>query len=184
MTRWVWIVSVRLSFFHAGLLTSSISLAQSPAVAILRPAPVSLNCPVEVKVSREVPGRLLLLHEGFEQAAQTRSGPSEPATSVRLSITNPTRVSITAVDILIHGSSSSGWRIENAHTGVAQPFEIGRSFSLLFKIKAMTDASTQIEAPGFSTVGQVDITSVTFENGSSWHESAKTSCHATPGFSL
>ena len=166
------------AFSFALVLGSMTLLAQSsgrdskqPAVA--RVVPGSLNCPVDMQAQRQVGvGELQKLPLSTDQ-------PAGPAQEIRLTLTNPTFAKIIGVQITAYGLDSKG-QLSPAQTAAAESSTINKTVDLKLNVDPKSVAFTDLLLPGFTSVTLINVDSIHYAGGSTWHPSALHTCHVVP----
>lgn len=166
------------AFSFALVLGSMTLLAQnsgrdSKQPAVARVVPGSINCPVDMQAQRQVGvGELQKLPLSTDQ-------PAGPAQEIRLTLTNPTFAKIIGVQITAYGLNSKG-QLSPARATADDSSAINKSFDLKIKVDPESEASVDLSLPGFTSVTLINVDSIHYAGGSTWHPSALHTCHVVP----
>jgi hypothetical protein len=132
------------------------------------------NCPVGLQVERR-PG----LSEQRNAQGPTINRRVEPGVlyqRLHLIMTNLLSRDITSAEITAHGFSDKSRTIllSNAAPDLAKPVNVA------LDVKGMGRASSDLALSHFTAVTSIDVDSVTYADGSTWHASSPGACSVTP----
>ncbi len=157
------------------ILASPALLIASPAQSdvVLRPVPIGSGCPITLSVQRTSPTEIV---NASEAALHQRSQ------RIRLAFDPLGTSGIRRAEVIVHASSSTP-HVLPAATVSSVP-ELERNFDLSGTTPfGLHEKSLWLD--GVGSVLFVDLTSITYMDGSTWHRSAGTVCRAVPnGFTL
>jgi hypothetical protein len=130
------------------------------------------KCPVGLKVERS---------SGLFAYKNAKSGPADDAdqrTSQRLDfrMTNLLPQEIVNAEITAHGFRYE-WRVIR----VAAPTpDLWKTMDVALDVKGNSSTSRELSFAHFSTVSTIDVNSVTYADGSTWHASSPGQCSVAP----
>jgi hypothetical protein len=81
--------------------------------------------------------------------------------------------------LTIHGYSSKG-RVAQAESTHGDGFDVIRTITVPFTSGKDGSASAEFLVPGVTAVGRIDLTSLTYTDGSTWSVAADVSCRVSP----
>lgn len=153
--------------------------AQSPASgsgAILIAPPSSLNCPIGISVERRSQSEVARIR----QDAKPKFAPGQ---GLDLIFRNSAHPAINAVDLTVHAYSLQSRPIPAAAATLSGGNMVTRTFHL-HPSSERTTPHSNIWVSDISTIGWIELTSIEYSDGTSWHQSAESRCSATPGVML
>jgi hypothetical protein len=159
--------ALSLALLLGSLTLSAQSHAQKPSdPAVLQLVPLQNSCPIDMRAQQGTNGTMLSVEN---------ARPKGLAQLLHLTVTNSKPVGIVAAEITVHGFTAKGrampalsWRSDSA--------EATKTFDLRLSVDAKQDASTDLWVRAFTAISFIELNSVTYSNGSSWHSSPKTTC--------
>lgn len=166
------------AFSFALVLGSMTLLAQSSGrentqATVARVVPSSSNCPVEMQAQRQMGvGDLQKLPLSTDQ-------PAGPAQELHLILTNSTFAKIVGVQITAYGLNSKG-QLSPARTAAAESSTIHKTVDLKLNVDPKSEAFTDLLLAGFTSVTVINVDSIHYAGGSTWHPSALHTCQAVP----
>jgi hypothetical protein len=158
----------RLSASLLFLFTGAFAFAQISPTTFTLQSPDTSGCPVGFSASRRAAGQIM-------SASDARQAGPGQGLHLTLQHTLP-GPAIDSVEIIVYGVSSkarvlpAGPRPED----ISKTFELRRSADS----SALTEADVWMHQVGSLT--SVDLISVTYANGTTWHASANLKCRAIP----
>jgi hypothetical protein len=139
-------------------------------LAAARVAHISTNCPVGMRAQRQIGEGMLAFSDNRYKGVAQR---------LHLTLNNPEFREIVGVQITVHGLNSKG-RLSQAQTAPADSSEIEKIIDLKLKIDGKSDTSTDLFLPAFTSVRSIDLNSINYAGGSTWHSSILHGCHVFP----
>jgi len=151
-------------------LLGSTALSQTPGKQFSSQA-LQGNCPVEIKASFNRAGKIVPVAPDVKG----RSTSDEPRLQIALS--NP-KTGIAAARVTVHGFPVGG-RVEPAVLYLPNdPAEITKTIAFDQTVEVGQSSSFDVALPNFSTVTSIDLDSVTYTDGSTWHPEKRKYCRA------
>ncbi len=128
------------------------------------------NCPVELKASLNVPGKIVPVQKGRSTGDEQR---------LKITLGNP-QSELVAAQITVHGFPV-GVRLDPAVAYFpSDSAEIRKTIVFDHAVAAGQKVSFDVSVHDFSTVSSIDLDSVTYSDGSRWHPANRKSCKAVP----
>jgi hypothetical protein len=139
----------------------------------------SANCPVGLTAKRGIGyGGTLAIDGGqrkrFGQELQIR-------------LTNWKSAEVAGIRITVHGFagkvgllSTNAVQADSPNSNKADPLEAKKTLDVQMTIGANKEFSTNLWLSGFTAISLIDINSVNYADGSTWHASAQETCHFAP----
>jgi hypothetical protein len=147
----------------------SYSLTFSPMM------PLPSDCPVEVKARLDIPAKVVLI-KGEQPQGITEK--------LQITLNNPKSPGIAAAHMTIRGVPV-GVRFVPAVVYLPDdPAQISKTVAFDRPVAAGQNASIFVGVSDFSAVTSIDLDSVTFADGLSWHPIVRRACSATGRLSL
>lgn len=145
--------------------STSGGLQQSLAIA---PETHSDGCPVGFWAKRS---------SGLRVLRASDSGQSGPTLGLDILLDHRSAPEIQSVEVTVHGVTT---RLRALPAGVSSSDEVTKIFQLQRASgeKGLSDASVRVPKAGALT--RVDLNSVTYTDGSTWHDSKSLRCQAVP----
>ena len=149
------------------LLTSPLCFAQNPAQPAIVTVTTSSDCQVTMRATPD-----------HRLTAVDRDHPA--GYRLHLSLSNLQPTAIVSAEVTIHGSSAKGC-FSQANSGQSNCADLKKTIDLHLKIAPSAEASTDLTLPtDFTAVSLIDLSTVTYANGTTWHSSPTKTCHAAP----
>jgi hypothetical protein len=104
---------------------------------------------------------------------------------IHLILTNPKSAKIAAAKVKAFGLSGKN-RIEQASTnqlGLTNQqaaFDLTRTLDVTFTPEGEKDVATDLILPGFTSVGSIQLESLTYKDGSTWAVAGREACRVAP----
>lgn len=135
--------------------------------------PGSTNCPIDIHAQKNLGvGQLQKLPASNDQ----NRGPGQ---TLHLTLTNSTFSQIVGVRMTAYGHNSQG-QVTPARTAADDSSTIKKTLDLKLKVDPKSDASASILLTGFTAVTYINVDSIRYAGGSTWHPSALQTCHVVP----
>ena len=149
------------------------SLRLLPLVILLGSAAFSQtlpdNCPIEMKARMDSAGKVVPVENGQIEANVQR---------LRITLSSPKSAGIAATQITVYGFPVGG-RIAPAVLYLpSDPAEIRKTFTFDRAVPAGQSATIELWVRDFSTVTSLNLDSVAYADGSSWHPQDHKYCQA------
>jgi hypothetical protein len=132
-----------------------------------RGLPFTSGCPVGFFASRQATGQIMSAGDA-KQAG--------PAQGLHLTLNNPTEPAIESIEITVYGVSSKARVLPAGPTpeDVSKTFELRRSAGS----NSLSDADVWMHNVG--SLSSVDLISITYADGTTWHATENFKCRAIP----
>ncbi len=157
------------------LLCSTVSSAQASGqqlsylLTFSSETPLASDCPVEIKAQLDVPAKVVLIKDGQTQGITQK---------LEITLSNPKSPGIAAAQMSVRGFAV-GIRFAPAVLYFPNdPAEISKTVAFDGPVAAGQNASTYVIVSDFSAVTSIDLDSVTYTNGLSWHPTVRKACSA------
>lgn len=147
----------------------SYSLTFSPTM------PLPSDCPVEIKARLDVPAKVVLIKGGQTQGITEQ---------LQITLNNPKSPGIAAAHMTVRGFPVGGRFAPAVVYLPNDPAQITKTVAFDRPLAAGQHASIFVGVDNFSTVTSIDLDSVTFADGLSWHPTVRKACSAFGGLSL
>jgi hypothetical protein len=168
------IVFLFLSLFV--LLATMAAFGQSTAArtsqpAVLQTLTYSGQCPVNLSAQQGMSGALRTTRSG-----QKDTPPRSVGQQIHLTLANPQPVGITAARIQVRGYTPAGRVFPLAPLSP----DAARSLNLVLTLAPGRDATTDLRLESFSAVTSIELQSVSYADGTTWHADSQTRCQIAP----
>lgn len=112
-----------------------------------------------------------------------QQNPRGPGQRLRLTLAGPRSGQIARATVTVHGMTPKG-RVIEADSSSIRPAnssaEATMTLDLVFTADGEDTVSSDLWAPGFSSVTSIELDSVTYANGSIWKFSNRDMCQVAP----
>jgi hypothetical protein len=138
------------------------------------------ECPVGLHVSH---GTFFLERKTMYGPSNGDVAPSVPYQLLHLTMTNFLSQDIVSAQITVHGFSDK-WRVIPLSNESPAP-DLAKTVDVALNVKGNGHASSDLSLSRLTAVAAIDVNSVTYADGSTWHTSSPGACSVTPdGFML
>jgi hypothetical protein len=133
----------------------------------------SSNCPIEIRAKVEVGV------EGPRGLQRIVSDPGDNEQKLQITLMNSESLVVRQSQITVY-ALPTGIRVEPAvlYSLGANPVEIPKTFTIKRTVQAGESASVGLSIAAASTVTGINLDSLTYADGTSWHPSFRESCQA------
>jgi len=131
------------------------------------------KCPVGLEVERS--GGLVLYNNAKAGPADDVDQPSSQRFDFKM--TNFLPREIVNAEITAHGFSHN-WRALRVSTPTP---DLAKTLDIALDVKGNSSASRKLSFAHFSVIKTIDVNSVTYADGSTWHASSPGACSVAPG---
>jgi hypothetical protein len=159
----------------AGILPLAIMLAATSMFGQSFTLPSRIDpskCPVGLQVERSSG---LFAYENAKAVPADHAAPSSEQW-FDLRMTNFSAREIANAEITAHGFSEK-WRV--MPVSAATP-DFWKTMDVVLNVKGNSSASRELSLGHFSTIRTIDVNSVTYADGSTWHASSPGACSVAP----
>lgn len=132
------------------------------------------GCPVSFRAQHSADGSMIAVRQTRPDANVHQKGPGQ---FLHLIVTNPRSGQVTGATVVLRGFSGKG---RMAQTDQQDSYDLVRTQHVEFSSVPAKEVSTDLYVPGMTSVQLVQITSLTYADGSTWKLDAPGSCRATP----
>ncbi|MGH9616693.1 MAG: hypothetical protein ACRD28_08110 [Acidobacteriaceae bacterium] len=165
--------------FSLALVLSSMTLfAQNSGrykqTAVAPVVPGSTNCPINMSAQKQTGLRAM---RRVSPGAHPK--PQGPAQDLRLSLKNSTFQEIVGLQITAYGFNSKP-QLYLGRTTSANSSTIHKTVDLKLKVDPKSEASINLLLPEFTSVTLLNVDSIHYAGGSTWHPSAVHTCRVVP----
>lgn len=160
------------------LLVTPIAIAQS--VTLNRSDTIGAECPLDIQASHgaTVP---IGMNAGptTDGRALERQAPAVTLhQQIHLTLINLRTHDIVSTQITVHGFSDKWKAIDLAKP--SQGPDLAKTLEVVLDVKGMARASSDLSLSRFTAVTSVDLNSITYADGTTWHTSSPAACSITP----
>ena len=160
-------VLIATTVFGQDLILHHEELGQNPAVGYV----AQENCPVGMAVDRSG------LFAKREVAGTPVPGPNPVVEQrIQLDLTNRNPAKITGAAITVHGLSQKQRFMELS----SPKADMAKTIQLSLDLKGNGQSSSVLWLTRFAAITRVDLKSVTYADGSTWHEPSPAACSVAP----
>jgi hypothetical protein len=160
--------SLLISLASLTLTTAALAQAPTPSLVIITPVPNN-SCPVGLRAQPGV-GPLIMTIDASNGVGSQR---------LSLDLSNIGSRHITRAQITVHGLTAQG-RINPAAYGNLDAGTTAKQVDLALTVPPGATASTNLLFKGFTSVSTIDLDSLTYADGSTWHASPQQRCQIVP----
>jgi hypothetical protein len=158
----------------------SIDAVRTPSAATLYSIPNSTGCPIGLRAQRKTSFGTVIVKDGVKDGEDgRREAKSGIAQQLHMTVTNANPRQIVGIQITVHGFGAKA-RITPTVSAKPDAAELKRSIDLKLTVDANQHASTDLRLRDFTAISLVDVDSVEYADGLSWHSSARQTCHIAP----
>jgi hypothetical protein len=138
--------------------------------------PNSTGCPVGLRAQRQVTPGTVIVKNGREDQ---RARENKFTQRLRMTLTNPNWREVVGIQITAHGFSAKA-RVVPTVSAQSDASELKKTIDLKLNVGYNQHAITDLMLDAFTSVSRIDLDSVDYADGSSWHSSAGQTCHIAP----
>jgi hypothetical protein len=164
---------------YAGILPLAIVFATTSAFGqyTLASRVDPAKCPVGMQVT----------HSGGFLERNAKFGPTDdvvpsiPEQRINLEMTNLLPHDIVNAEIIARGFSQN-WRVifVSATPGAQETPDLAKTVEVALDVKGNSSASRELSFARFSAIRTIEVNSVTYADGSTWHASSPAACSVAP----
>lgn len=136
----------------------------------------STNCPVEMRAQWQFG------HKWLQKVPSSSNQPPAPGRGIKLTLTNSTFSEIVEVQVTAYGLNSKPQLSLGQATSAGSA--IDKTVDLKLNVGPKSEASAVLFLPGFTSVTLVNVDSIHYAGGSTWHPSALHTCHVIPDLAM
>jgi hypothetical protein len=182
-----------LAVFGLFSITAQVSAQVSSQPTVLLAAPISTDCPVGIRAQPSATGGRIdvVVDTKVPEAAGTpgvvQMRPTVTRVSQRLHflflLKNSGALGITGLEMTVHGTTAEG-RVLPVASASGERGTIARKLSLKVTMAAGADTTKDVAFNGFTSMQLIDLDSVSYADGTSWHPSVGHTCSVEPSHLL
>jgi hypothetical protein len=151
------------------LFAAPIVIAQQSTVLTLPRTPAA-TCPVGMQARHGV---------GVPVGMNAERSPIAPhAQRIHLTMTNLLPHEIVSAQFVVHGYSNKG-RAMNLANSSSNP-DLAKTVELVLDVKGKSEASSDLSLSRFAAVTSIDLNSITYADGNTWHTPSPEACSIAP----
>jgi hypothetical protein len=151
------------------LFAAPIVIAQSKSTVLTLPRTPDASCPVGMQ-ARHGAGIPVGMNAG-------RSPISPPAQKIHLTMTNLLAHEIVSAQFVVHGYSNKRRAMNLANS--SNP-DLAKTVELVLDVKGKSEASSDLSLSRFAAVTSIDLSSITYADGNTWHTPSPEACSINP----
>jgi hypothetical protein len=136
---------------------------------VLNAVPPSSDCPIGMRVQ----------HGNGDQLLWAKDRPVGIAQYLQVIMSNSKSVDIVGAKITVYGFAAKTRYIPAQSPRTSSP-DLTKTVGLDLMVKSKGGQSTDLRLPHFTAVSWVDLDSVTYADGTTWHSSVGKTCHVVP----
>ena len=102
----------------------------------------------------------------------------ERAQRIHLTMTNLLSREIVSAQFVVHGYSNKG-RALNLANSSPEP-DLAKTVDVVLDVKGKSEASSDLSLSRFTAVTSIDLNSITYADGNTWHTPSRQACSITP----
>ena len=152
------------------LFAAPIVIAQSKSTVLTLPRTPDASCPIGMQ-ARHGAGIPVGMNAG-------RSPITPPAQRIHLTMTNLLAHEIVSAQFVVHGYSNKR-RAMNLANSSSNP-DLVKTVEVVLDVKGKSEASSDLSLSRFSAVTSIDLNSITYADGSTWHTPSPEACSIAP----
>lgn len=157
-----------LTLTAAALATAALAQSPTSSPTTFTLATPSTSCPVDLSAQPGVGPGMVIVITGKDNASQ----------KLDLQLSNArSTLAVTRAQITVHGLTARG-RITPASN--PNPATIAKQVDLQLTVAPGASTSTGLLFKGFTSVRWIDLDSLTYADGSTWHSSPRHNCQIVP----
>jgi hypothetical protein len=150
------------------LFAAPIVIAQQSTVLTLARTPAA-TCPVGMQAQHGA---------GIPVGMNAERGPTAPhAQKIHLTMTNLLAHEIVSAQFVVHGYSNKGRAMNLANS--SNP-DLAKTVELVLDVKGKSEASSDLSLSRFAAVTSIDLNSITYADGNTWHTPSPEACSIAP----
>ncbi len=154
--------------FGSMTVTAQSLLDKQPAVLNL--VQMSSSCPVGISVQHR---------SGSERLEAKQPQSKEIAQYLQVTMSNSKSLDIVGAQITAHGFDAKTRYLPAQYPRTSSP-DLTKTVDLDLTVQSKGNASTDLRLPRFTAVSWIDLDSVTYADGTTWHSAAGKTCHVVP----
>jgi len=162
-------VSLVLLFGSMAITAQSLVL-DGPQRVVLEAVPTGSSCPVGIQVQHR---------SGSERLQANQPQSKGIAQYLQVTMSNSRSLDIVGAQITAHGFDAKTRYLPAQYSRTSSP-GLTKTVDLDLTVKSKGNASTDLRLPRFTAVSWIDLDSVTYADGTTWHSSAGKTCHVVP----
>ena len=151
------------------LFAAPIVIAQSKSTVLTLPRTPDASCPVGMQ-ARHGAGIPVGMNAG-------RSPITPPAQKIHLTMTNLLAHEIVSAQFVVHGYSNKRRAMNLANS--SNP-DLAKTVELVLDVKGKSEASSDLSLSRFAAVTSIDLSSITYADGDTWHTPSPEACSIDP----
>jgi hypothetical protein len=169
--------SVPLAF----LLLSTFAVAQQP-LKHHRSESKSFSCPVNIEARHATQTPVSVNADGKDLQGPAINAPKGQVAPqfqrLQLTLTNPSSQDIVSAEFTAHGFSNNPRAMELS-AGSNAP-DLAKTIEIALGVKGKGHASSELSLKHFTAVTSIDLNSLTYADGTTWHAPSPGACSITP----
>jgi hypothetical protein len=158
--------------FAAPAIFAQQSVTKQGTVLRLPRAPEA-SCPIGMRARRGA---------GFPVSMNAGRGATDspaPTQRIHLTMTNLLAHEIVSAQFVVHGYSNKA-RGMNVANSSSEP-DLAKTVDVVLDVEGKSEASSDLLLSRFTAVASIDLESITYADGNTWHTPSAEACSITPG---
>jgi hypothetical protein len=147
-------------------------LAETAQLAVLRAMQPSGSCPVDMQAQRQISVQSQAVTTGSSRQA----GPFQ---ELHVTFTNSTLAQMVGMRLTVYGFNAKG-QLSPAQATASATSTINKTVDLKLTVGPQSQASIDLRLAGFTSVSFINVDSIHYAGGSTWHPSAAHTCRVFP----
>jgi hypothetical protein len=179
----------------AFLLVTTFAVAQQPltlhrseSTSLTVPRTAGAGCPIDMEARHAAQTPVSMNADGKDVP---RQGPAINAPRkqlvpqlqrLHLTLTNPSSRDIVSAQLTAHGFSNKPRAMELS-AGSNEP-DLAKTIDIVLGVKGKGHASSDLSLNHFTAVTSIDLNSITYADGTTWHAPSPAACSITPSLAM
>jgi hypothetical protein len=160
----------------AVLAQQTVTADRTNGIVLSRHHPLAPDCPLGMHASHGTGLPVAM------SAGPARNNPMAGAPAlvqeIHLTMTNPLSHEIVGAQFVVHGFSAK-WRAMNLADSSQAP-DLTKTMDMVVSVKGKGQASRDLSLRRFAAVTSIDLTAITYADGSTWQTPSAAACSVTP----
>ncbi|HEY4047569.1 MAG TPA: hypothetical protein VGM27_11950 [Acidobacteriaceae bacterium] len=158
----------------------SVTPDQSKKMSFTHLSTVGADCPIDMRASHSA-GVPVGMNAGPTINGRSLSGQTPPpslAQRIHLTMTNLVSHDIVSAQVTVHGFSDK-WKVIDLKN-LSQAPDLAKTLEVVLDVKSKGHASSDLSLSHFTAVSSIDLDSITYADGTTWHAPLPGDCSVTP----
>jgi hypothetical protein len=164
------------------LAQQSVTPDNTKSTVLHRPPTVGADCPLGMRASHGVGVPVGL--KALTASSNNPTAPTDPVLTQRihLTMTNLLAHEIVSAQFVVHGFSDRARAMNLANS--SQEPDLAKTVNVVLDVKGKAEASSDLSLTRFTAVTSIDLNSITYADGNTWHTPSPEACSIAPGLMM